>query len=103
MPFILHVSFCNPNPASEASHKAAWERAHMIAKVEGLLGKIWIAQPEKNAFGGVYLFVSKEAATAYLKGPIPADIQEIPGMTDFSTNIYEVEDELSAVTRGPIV
>jgi hypothetical protein len=75
----------------------------MIAEVDGLLWKIWIAQPEKNVFGGVYLFVSKAAAKAYLEGPIPADIQEIPGITDFSTNIYEVEDELTAVTRGPMV
>ena len=99
---ILQITFCNANGRSEAAQKAAWERAHQIAVWPGLVWKVWIAQPQVAVYGGLYLFVDEASAQAYLQGPVVASMRSLPGMTDFSTQLFDVNESLSAVTRGPI-
>ncbi|WP_052288621.1 YdhR family protein [Leptolyngbya iicbica] len=99
---ILQITFRNPNGGSEAAQKAAWERAHQIAAWPGLLWKVWIAQPSEAVYGGLYLFVDEASAQAYLQGPVVAGMRSLPGMSDFSAQLFEVNEPLSAITRGPV-
>ena len=102
MPTLLKVTFHAPNGTSEAAKKAAWERAHKIAVWPGLLWKIWIADTAQLIFGGIYLFADEASAKAYLDGPIGQSIRAIPGISDFDAQLFEVEEALSALTRGPL-
>jgi hypothetical protein len=99
---ILQITFRNPNGRSEAAQKAAWERAHQIAAWPGLVWKVWIAQPAAAIYGGVYLFEDESSAQAYLNGPVVASMRSLPGVTDFSAQLFEVNEPLSAITRGPV-
>jgi hypothetical protein len=104
MPVLLQITFrkgeSDNNSSPEAEAAACRTRAQMIAKeVPGLIWKIWIAQPDKNVFGGTYLFESKEDAEAYLASPIPDDIRHEP---EFTTTIFEIEEEFSAICYAPL-
>ena len=99
---ILQITFRNPNGRSEAAQKAAWERAHQIAAWPGLVWKVWIAQPTAAIYGGIYLFQDTASAEAYLQGPVVASMRSLPGMIDFSAQLFEVNEPLSAITHGPL-
>jgi hypothetical protein len=99
---LLKITFHNPNGTSEAAQKAAWERAEQIAVWPGLIWKIWIADPELALYGGIYLFRDEASASAYLDGPVVASIRTIPGVSQFETQLFDVANDLSVLTHGPI-
>ena len=108
MPVVLQISFrprpLPPEADPAALHAQVEQRAHQIAHdVPGLLWKIWISQPDDDQggiiLGGTYLFVSREAAQAYLASPIPDDIRHEP---EFTTTIWNVDETMSAVTHAPL-
>lgn len=100
---LLQITFRNPNGRSEAAQQAAWERAQQIAEVPGLIWKIWIADPAESIYGGLYLFADEASAIAYLQGPIAANIRAIAGVTDFNSQLFDINPFLTAVTRGPLL
>lgn len=99
---LLNITFRNSNGTSEAAQKAAWERAHQIAEWPGLLWKIWIADSAQAIYGGIYCFADEASAIAYINGPIAESIRAIPGVSDFEAQLFEINEPLTAVTRGPV-
>ncbi|NEQ47331.1 MAG: YdhR family protein [Leptolyngbya sp. SIOISBB] len=99
---ILQITFRNPNGGSEAAQKAAWERAHKIAAWPGLVWKIWIAEPAEAIYGGIYLFEDETSANEYLQGSVVASMKALPGMTDFATQLFDINHPLTTVTHGPL-
>jgi len=99
---LLQITFRNANGTSEAAQKAAWERAHQIAAWPGLIWKIWIADPVQARYGGIYLFADEASATAYLNGPVVESMKALPGATEFAAHRFEINKELTAITRGPL-
>jgi Putative mono-oxygenase ydhR len=75
--------------------------AERIAEAPGLQWKIWIHDDENQAAGGIYLFDSAEHARAFGDG-IPASLSRVPGVSDVDRRYYDVDDRLSAITRGPV-
>jgi hypothetical protein len=61
----------------------------------GLLGKIWLADRERNRYGGVYVFASKAAADRSRSTPLFAALGENPAFTDL---VVEEFDALAAPT-----
>lgn len=99
---LLQITFCNPDGSSEAAQKAAWERAQQIADCPGLIWKIWMTDPLRSLYGGLYLFEDEASTNAYLEGPIVEGIQAIPGVSNFEAHLFEVNSPLTTVTRGPV-
>jgi len=99
---LLQITFHHPQAQSEAAQRAAWDRAHTIAQWPGLHWKLWIAVPEEAVYGGIYLFADGASAQAYLDGPVVANICAIPGISEVKTQLFAVNEALSAVTRGPM-
>ncbi|MEB3269151.1 MAG: YdhR family protein [Leptolyngbya sp.] len=99
---LLHLTFHHPNATSAAAQAAAWERAHAIAQWPGLVWKLWIADPDQTRYGGVYLFADEASAHGYLNGPIVAGIRDLPGVSDFTAQLFDINAPLSALTRGPL-
>ena len=78
------------------------EAATVIASVEGLVWKIWISQQEELEAGGIYLFANREAAEAYLNGPVVQAVRSNPAVVSTESRLWDVESSLSALTRAPL-
>jgi hypothetical protein len=76
--------------------------AEPIAEVPGLRWKIWAANPDASEFAGIYVFDDSESVQAYLEGPIIAQVAQHPALSDISAKQFNVIEEFSAITRGPI-
>ncbi len=76
--------------------------AESIAAVAGLRWKIWSLNAADSEFAGIYLFDDSESAQAYLEGPIIAELSKHPALSDISAKQFDVIDEFSAITRGPV-
>jgi hypothetical protein len=58
-------------------------------------------EQEKEA-GGIYLFQNERALNNYLSGPIVAQIKSHPALRDLSAKRFDVMEDVTAMTRGPI-
>ena len=78
------------------------EHVPVFAEVDGLLAKIWIADPESGTKGAVYLFGERTALDAYLESDLFAGILAEPSFEGTSWRSYQVLDELTARTQPGI-
>ena len=74
--------------------------AALIAQVSGLVSKVWIASPETNTYGGVYLWQSQAALNAFMESPLVAAVMARPHLTAISSVVYDVPEAPSRTTRG---
>ena len=88
---------------SEADYKqAVAPLADDIAAVAGLRWKVWLINEAENEAGGIYLFDNEASVNAYLESPLVAGIVSHPALSDFSVKQFDVMEEQTAITRGPI-
>lgn len=98
---LLHLRFrlrVSPDAFLSQSRIAATH----IALVKGLIWKIWLVQNEEREIGGMYLFANREAAVDYLDHPIVQAVCNNPGVIATDSQIWNIEDSLSAITRAPL-
>ena len=74
--------------------------APVLAKVPGLISKIWLADEEKNAFGGFYLWENRAAMEAFMRSDLVKAVVSRPFVRNVSSVDYEVNQNASLVTRG---
>jgi Putative mono-oxygenase ydhR len=98
---VLHLRFKLRVPPDILLGKSR-EAANVIASVEGLIWKIWVMQEEESELGGIYLFANREAAEAYLNHPVIQALCLNPAVVSTRSQIWDVEDSLSAITRAPL-
>jgi len=95
------MDFASPPPWGEA--RVARLRAladRIAAETPGLLWKIWTEDEAAGRAGGLYAFRSRAEAEAYLA--MHAERVAARGGTDIVARIWDVNAELSALTRGPL-
>ena len=91
------------NDASQEQFTAATaEHVPVFAELDGLLAKIWIADPESDTKGGIYLFRDRTALDAYLESNVFESILAEPSFEGTSWRRYQVLDELTARTQPGI-
>jgi hypothetical protein len=73
-----------------------------ISAVPGLEWKIFAMNDERSEAAGIYLFEDAESLEAYLAGPIVAAMKSKPAFSDINVKTFEVAEEATLVTRGPI-
>ena len=73
-----------------------------IANVTGLIWKIWVINEQERTAGGIYYFGDEEDARAYIEGPVLAQVQNSPILSDFEVKMYDVLDRPSQSTRAPL-
>jgi putative monooxygenase ydhR len=94
---IRIVTFTIGVPADEyGAHAAAVAEA--FTEWPGLLGKIWLADRERNRYGGVYVFASKADADRSRSTSLFAGMAANPAMADLVIEEYETLSEACAVT-----
>jgi len=74
--------------------------APIIANVKGLISKVWLADEEKNSFGGFYLWESKTAMEDFMGSDLVKAIVSRPFLKNVSSVDYEVNQTASRITRG---
>ena len=98
---VLHLSFKLRVPPHLLLAESR-EAASFIATVESLIWKIWIFQEEAFEMGGMYLFANREAAEAYLNHPIVQAVRLNPNVISTHSQLWNVENSLSFLTRAPL-
>ena len=76
--------------------------ANEIAAVAGLRWKVWLMNEAESEAGGIYLFDDEASVKAYLEGPIVAQVTSHPALSDFSVKQFDVMENVTAITRGPV-
>ena len=73
-----------------------------ISSVRGLRWKILGMDKERGKVAGIYLFEDASAMRSYLEGPIVAGMKDKAAFSDIKVKSFDVVEEASLVTRGPI-
>jgi hypothetical protein len=76
--------------------------ANEFAGLTGLRWKVWILNEAEQEAGGIYLFDDEASMKAYLEGPLAAQVMNHPALSDFSAKQFDVMEDVTAVTRGPV-
>ncbi|HEV7458383.1 MAG TPA: monooxygenase [Roseococcus sp.] len=96
---ILQMDFASPPPWGEARREALRALAHSIAAdTPGLVWKIWTEDEAAGRAGGLYAFTSRAAASAYQE--MHTARVTARGATDIQARLWDINTELSAITRG---
>jgi heme-degrading monooxygenase HmoA len=98
--YVQVVNF-NLKDTTEQEYRAVCEQeAPLFSAIPGLVAKYWLADPETNTYGGVYLWESRAALDAYLHGEIWAAAQADPSLTNITSRAYGILAAPTRVTRG---
>lgn len=98
---ILQINF-KFNVSKDEYEQAVATLASPIADVSGMRWKVWIMNEAEQEAGGVYLFNNGASLKAYLEGPIVAGIVKHPALSDFSVKQFDILENVTAITRGPV-
>jgi len=98
---VLQINFKYDMAETEYEETVA-PLANAIAKVDGLIWKVWVINDEAKEAGGVYLFENAAAVDAYMSGEIVAGLAAHPKITDISAKQFDAMERVSTITRGPL-
>jgi hypothetical protein len=105
MSVLLHVKMDiagNDANFDEVSRDAfPIEGAYKMLELPTLQWKIWGIDPQKRQGSGFYLFAVKEAAKEWAKKVVFA-LQQRPGISNITTQIWSIAEEQTRITKGPI-
>lgn len=76
--------------------------AEEFAAVSGLRWKIWIINEAESEAGGIYLFDDEASLNKMLERPLAAQVTGHPALSDFSVKQFDVMDDVTATTHGPV-
>ena len=74
--------------------------APILAKVNGLISKVWLVDEGRNTFGGFYLWESKEAMDTFMHSDLVKAVVSRPFVKNVSSVDYAVNETASRITRG---
>ena len=74
--------------------------ASALVDVNGLISKVWLADVDKNAYGGFYLWESKKAMDDFMHSDLVKAVVSRPFVKNVSSVDYPVNETASRITRG---
>ena len=98
---ILQVNFQFSVSPSEYE-QAITPAANPIANTPGLRWKVWLMNDAAREAGGIYLFDDEASVQAFLGGPIVAAVKSNPALTNMSAKLFDVMEDLTVITHGPM-
>jgi len=98
---ILQLNF-KFNVSRVEYEQAVSALASEFAAAPGLRWKIWMINEAEQEAGGIYLFDDEASVKALLEGPLVAQVTSHPALSDFSVKQFDVMEDVTAITRGPI-
>jgi len=98
---ILQINFQFTQSATDYVKLVA-PFADPIAAVPGLSWKVWILNEKAREAGGIYLFKDDASVNAYLRGEIVTGLKQQPTLKALTTKVFDVIEDMTQKTRGPI-
>jgi len=74
--------------------------APVLAKVPGLISKVWLTDEEKNTFGGFYLWENKASMETFMHSDLVKAVVSRPFVKNVSSFDFDVNQKASLTTRG---
>ncbi len=96
---LLQITFVFQGPFGRQLAETMSGLAHSISQEPGLVWKIWTENEAAREAGGIYLFEDEKSAQAYFEKHA-ARLKD-SGITGISAKIFDVNIDLSRITRGP--
>lgn len=96
---LLQIDFPFVGPFGSDMASQLRELAESITTEPGFLWKIWTENAATQLAGGIYLFKDAPSAEAYLTKH-SARLASF-GITDIRARLFDVNSELTGITRGP--
>jgi heme-degrading monooxygenase HmoA len=99
----VHVQIINFNLkgiGEEDYRKQVEAIAPAFANLPGLVSKTWLANPQTNTYGGVYLWRDREAMENYARTDIYQGMLANPYFGDVTTKDFGILDHPTSITRG---
>lgn len=100
--YVRIVTFTLADLSPEAYTAHAEQIAEVFTAWPGLLTKVWLADPETNTYGGVYVFGSPDAAEASRDTAAFAGLRDSSHFAELSIREFDVLDSPTAVTGGAL-
>jgi hypothetical protein len=100
MTTLLQIDFPSAGPFGAQMSQAYADLAASIATEPGLLWKIWTENATEQTAGGIYLFADETSAHAY--ATMHTKRLESFGVTGIRALYFDVNEPLTATTRGPV-
>ena len=97
---VLQINF--KYEAADEYREMAPAIAAECAAMPGLRWKVWFINEDQNETGGLYLFEDAASLQAFLATPLVAQITSHPALSDFSVKSFDVMEDVTEITRGPI-
>ena len=98
---IMQLNF-RFNVSGAEYEQAVSPLADDFAAVPGLRWKVWMINEAEKEAGGIYLFDDEASVKDFLEGPLAAQVTSHPALSDFSVKQFDVMEELTTTTRGPV-
>lgn len=76
--------------------------AASVAQVPGLIAKAWLRDAEAGQYGGMYLFESRAAISAYLESPLIQSFASSGMVTNLNAEVFDLVEPATTITSGPI-
>lgn len=76
--------------------------ATAFAEWTGLISKVWLADDDRNTYGGIYVFESPAAAAASRDTELFQAMTANPAFTDVTISEFSVLTGPTTVTGGPL-
>nr|WP_299243440.1 monooxygenase [uncultured Halomonas sp.] len=100
MAVVLQVHFPFNGPFGEAMVEAMQSLARTINDEPGFRWKLWTQDAEAKLAGGIYLFDTREQASAYLDKH-SRRLGEM-GVENIESRIFEINEDLSGINHAPL-
>jgi hypothetical protein len=100
MPTLVQFDFPMQGPWGDEMATAFRDLAGIISRSPGLRWKIWTENETEQTGGGIYLFEDEDSARAYVEEHT-ARLEGF-GVKDIRARVFEVNESLTEMTRGPL-
>ena len=96
--YIRIITFTLIGITDEDYQRHAAAVAEAFTAWPGLLGKVWLSDPDRNRYGGIYLFATKSDADRSRSTPLFAGLAANPAFTDLAIEEYQTLPDATTVT-----
>lgn len=100
---IIQVVNFNLKDLSDADYRSVCDGlAPEVARVPGLISKVWLADEGSNTYGGVYTWVDREALDAFAGSDFFKAFATNPNFVNITSSVFGILESPSQVTRASI-
>jgi quinol monooxygenase YgiN len=100
---IIQVVYFNLNGLSDAEYCGVCNRlAPELARVPGLISKVWLADAASNSYGGVYTWADQQALDDFTRSDFFKAFVTNPSFANIASKVFGILEGPSEVTRTAI-